>query len=98
MTPQGKYYLSEKFITQLKKAPESGMGYQVVSVRTKDEILYSNVLILGANEIGGIYGLKEMPFKSDDILDIQVTHLQKPPDFDQKKWFYVDRQKTQPGV
>lgn len=72
---------------------ESGMGYHVIKVTTKDGRHFENVLVINGNEISGIYGYKEFPFSEDEIINVEVTNLRRSKDFDQAKWLYLKRGK-----
>jgi hypothetical protein len=65
--------LSDKWAPILIATPETGMGYQVVSITTKDGSHYDQVLIEGGY-ITRIRGLAEIPFREDQIDTIAVTH------------------------
>ena len=62
--------LGKKWVELLVNLPESGMGYQRVLVRLKDgrnvqnAIVFNSELLEVPDEIP--------PFKSDDIVDVQV--------------------------
>jgi len=65
--------LSDRWAEVLTSQPETGMGYQIVSVRVKDGRLINNVTV-----VGGI--ISRLPatvsewFSDDEIEDIVVTH------------------------
>ncbi len=65
--------LSDRWAEVLTSQPETGMGYQIVSVRVKDGRLINNVTV-----VGGI--ISRLPatvsewFSDDEIKDIVVTH------------------------
>ena len=86
-----KYSLPEKFINQIAGQGETGMGFQVVSVTTKDNRKFKNVIVSGCTEIIGIYEQPSFPFQVDEIAEIKVTHRKDyPANFDQKKWFMIE--------
>lgn len=64
----------------LKRDAETGIGYQVVSVELKDGRSFDQVC---ASEgcIIEVRGYKEIPFASDDIASLRVTH---------KRWNFRD--------
>ena len=82
---------NKALIDKVVKSGESGMGYHIVTVTTKDVKRYDNVLVMNSDEIAGIYGYDKFPFCEDDIADIDVTHLKKPKDFNQQNWLYLKR-------
>ena len=62
-----------KFVTTLLFYPETELGYQICSV-TANGTTYDNVKIIHENEIRSIDGCDTIPFKSEDIQTITVTH------------------------
>ncbi|MGD0279773.1 MAG: hypothetical protein ABSC11_10755 [Smithella sp.] len=66
--------LSEKWVKELLSKSETGMGYQVVSIVTKNGNRFDQAVILQACLITGIKGLNDIPFKEDDISQIILTH------------------------
>jgi hypothetical protein len=65
--------LSSKGARELAGEPETGMGYQVVSVILKDGRRFDRVLVVGGciTKINDIEGL---PFTDEQIDTIVVTH------------------------
>lgn len=66
--------LPDDFSNFLKMQPETGMGYQIVTVYTMDGKWYERVLILNASEIATVDGKTDIPFNPSDIIRIVVTH------------------------
>lgn len=60
--------LSNKFIKQLQSMPESGMGYHIVNITTKNGLRYPNVKILNCDTIRHVVSIPV-----DDILTIEST-------------------------
>ncbi len=58
----------------LAKKPETGMGYQVVSVTLRDGRKIEDVAIIQSSEIGEVRGHPDVPFDPDDIASIELTH------------------------
>ena len=58
----------------LSKKPETGMGYQVVSVTLLDGQKIEDVAIIEARMIGEVRGHADVPFEPDDITNIELTH------------------------
>jgi hypothetical protein len=65
--------LSAKWAKELVSKPETGMGYQVVSIVLKDGKKYDQVVIV-EGQITKIRGLKDIPFNEDEISKIIITH------------------------
>jgi len=62
-----------RFADELRMKPETGMGYQIVSVILADGRRFDRVILVEGRitEIKGVLGI---PFSSGDILEIIVTH------------------------
>jgi hypothetical protein len=58
----------------LAKNPETGMGYQVVSVTLRDGRKIEDVAIIQSSEIAKVRGHREIPFEPNDIIDMKLTH------------------------
>jgi hypothetical protein len=58
----------------LVKKPETGMGYQVVSVTLRDGRKIQDVAIIQSSIIGEVRGYADVPFESDDITNLELTH------------------------
>lgn len=65
--------LSARWAKQLASKPETGMGYQVVSVVLKDGKRFEQVAVV-EGRITEIRGRKDIPFIEDEIAEIVVTH------------------------
>jgi len=65
--------LSNKWATVLASQRETGMGYQVVTIRLKDGRKFAGVTVVGG-VINRVAGAEAIPFAEGDIEDIVVTH------------------------
>jgi hypothetical protein len=65
--------LSSKWATELASKPETGMGYQVVSVILKSGRKFDQVAVVGGR-ITEIRRRKDIPFTEDQIAQILLTH------------------------
>lgn len=65
--------LSEKWATELASKPETGMGYQVVSVVLKDGRKFDQVAVV-EGKVTEIRGHKDIPFTEEQIARIVLTH------------------------
>jgi hypothetical protein len=65
--------LSPKWTKELMLMPETGMGYQVVTVTLKDGMRFDQVAVVEGC-MTQIRGCEDIPFTEDDILKIVVTH------------------------
>jgi hypothetical protein len=65
--------LSQRWAPTLLAQPETGMGYQVVSIVLKNGTRYDQVAI-ESGFITKIRGRSDIPFEDKDIAEIIVTH------------------------
>ena len=65
--------LSKEWINQLINKPETGMGYQIVSIVLSDGTKYDQVVV-DSGYITQIKGFEVIPFSEEDIQEIIVTH------------------------
>jgi uncharacterized lipoprotein YajG len=65
--------LSPKWAIELASKPETGMGYQVVSIVLKDGRKVDQVAVV-EGRITEIRGRQDIPFTKDQIAQIGVTH------------------------
>jgi len=64
-------HLSAKWAGILASQPESGMGYQIATIRLMDGSVVDDVTIVGG-VITGVGGRSEIPFEERDIATITV--------------------------
>jgi hypothetical protein len=65
--------LSTKWASELASKPETGMGYQVVSVVLQDGKRFDQVVVV-EGRITEIRGLRDIPFTEDQIARLILTH------------------------
>ena len=65
--------LSRKWIEQLRSQPETGMGYQVVTITLKDGRVFPQTVV-DSGYLTGIRGQAEIPFSVEAIAEIALTH------------------------
>jgi hypothetical protein len=65
--------LSQKWAAQLTSQPETGMGYQIVSVILKNGKRFDQAIV-DSGYITRVRGFAEVPFTEDEIQEIIVTH------------------------
>jgi hypothetical protein len=61
------------FVDYLKRASETGIGYQIVSVELRDGRSFDQVLT-SEGCIIEVRGYLEIPFASDDVASVSVNH------------------------
>ncbi len=65
--------LSKKWAAELASKPETGMGYQVVSIVLDDGRRFDQVAVV-EGQITEIRGRKDIPFSENEIAKIILTH------------------------
>lgn len=65
--------LSKKFIGELMSKPETGMGYQIVSVVLKNGKCFDQVVVV-EGRITQVRTYGDIPFTADEIAEIILTH------------------------
>lgn len=65
--------LSSKWTSELANKPETGMGYQVVTIVLKDGKKIDQVAVV-EGKITEIRGREDIPFTEDQIDQIILTH------------------------
>ena len=70
---QGPIRLSAYWTKQLVAQPETGMGYQIVTVKLRDGRKYKQTIV-DSGYITRVRGIDHIPFTEDDIAEIIVTH------------------------
>lgn len=66
--------LSEEWSRFLQAQPETGMGYQVVSVTLRDGRKIDDVAIVDGSIVAEVRGYEDVPFDPRDIAGIEMTH------------------------
>jgi hypothetical protein len=67
------FKLSDKWASELISKPETGMGYQVVSIVLKDGRRFDQVAVV-EGIIAEVRGHRDIPFTEDRIAQIILTH------------------------
>jgi hypothetical protein len=65
--------LSPKWAMELASKPETGMGYQVVSIVLRDGRRFDQVVVV-EGQITEIRGRKDIPFIENQIDQVILTH------------------------
>jgi hypothetical protein len=65
--------LSKKWAPILLAQPETGMGYQIVSVLLNDGRRFDRVIVVGGT-ITEVKGKSDIPFNEEEITEIKVTN------------------------
>ena len=72
--------IPSRFVDHLKRAAETGIGYQVISVELKDGRSFDQVAT-SEGYIIEVRGYEEIPFAPDDVASVSVNH---------KRWNFRD--------
>ena len=65
--------LPDRLARELASEPETGMGYQVVSVVLTDGRRFDQGVVV-EGQITEIRGLARVPFETDEISEVVLTH------------------------
>ena len=65
--------LPTQWTSELARTPETGMGYQVVTIVLKDGREFDHAVIVDGT-ITQIRNLEDIPFSADEIANIRLTH------------------------
>jgi predicted fused transcriptional regulator/phosphomethylpyrimidine kinase len=65
--------LSPKWVIELSSKPETGIGYQVISIVLKDGRRFDQVVVV-EGRITQIRGREDIPFTEDQIARMLLTH------------------------
>ena len=65
--------LPSKFLEDLRMKPETGMGYQIVSIILNDGRRFDRVVIV-EGRVTQVKGMDGIPFSPGDIREIILTH------------------------
>jgi hypothetical protein len=65
--------LPSQLVDHLKRAKETGIGYQVVSVELKDGRSFDQVAT-SEGCIIEVRGFKEIPFAADEVASVTINH------------------------
>jgi hypothetical protein len=80
--------IPERCLGHLKKGPETGIGYHVVSVTLQDGQTFDQVVV-SEGCIIEVRGHQGIPFSPDDVTDVNVTH---------KRWNFRDNSDSRTKV
>jgi hypothetical protein len=65
--------LPDRFGPQLVNLPESGMGYWIADIKTKNGEVFRGVVIVGG-VIVSVDRKQEVPFDPEEIVSFKITH------------------------
>ena len=65
--------IPSSFVDHLKRAGETGIGYQVVSVELRDGRNFDQV-VTSEGCVIEVRGYKEIPFSPDEVASVNVNH------------------------
>ena len=85
-----KRKLKQELAAKLRRYPETIKRGHLVSATLSDGQRVPNVFILDKKEVLGIYGVKEVLFKIEDIIDVEPVAMDQIPDFKSEEWLRLD--------
>jgi len=65
--------LPERWLVELAAMPETGMGYQIVSILLEDGSRYDQAVVI-EGQVTELRGSKTLPFTCEQIADVILTH------------------------
>lgn len=65
--------IPEKCLDQLKRGPETGIGYHIISVELEDGRRFDQV-VASEGCIIQVRGYKEIPFVPEEVVSVSVSH------------------------
>jgi hypothetical protein len=65
--------IPSSLVDHLKRAGETGIGYQVVSVELQDGRMFDQV-VTSEGHIIEVRGFEEIPFSAEEVASIDVNH------------------------
>lgn len=77
----------KKLTPTLKKGRWSG---HLMNVVLKDGRKFENIFIVNRSEILGIYGRQTLPFKANEIADLEPVAFENLIDFSEENWLRLD--------
>jgi len=66
--------LPPEISAKLAAMPESGMGYQIISVKMKNGHVFDRVVIVQSEVVTNVDGRDRVPFDPRDIATFELTH------------------------
>jgi len=75
---------------RLKKIPQTIRGGHLMTAILNDGRRIENVFIARKKVLLGVYNQQELTFQANDIIRLEPTNLENPPDFTQKGWLKFD--------
>lgn len=82
--------IPKEIVSALRRVPETIKGGHLVTAVLKDGRRIENVFIAKKKLILGIYDQEEFSFSGEDLAEIELVDLTRPPDFTQKTWLRLD--------
>jgi len=89
-----KRILEASLIQKLKRMPAtikkgSQAGHLVTAV-LRDGRRFENIFVANRSEVLGIYGHNNLPFETEEIIDLEPADLDKVPAFSESGWLRLD--------
>lgn len=85
-----KRLLKKDLVKKLRKFPEVIKQGHLVNAILTDGRKIDNVFVFDRREVLGVYGLKEVNFDLQDIVDLEPVSLDQLPAFKTEEWLRLD--------
>jgi hypothetical protein len=88
--PESERLLNDVLVKKIKKMPWTIKRGHLVTVTLKNSRHIDNVFVLDRQEVVGVYGYDNAPFRIEDIVDVIATGKDSLPNFETDKWLRFD--------
>lgn len=88
--PEPERLLNKDLVNKIKKMPWTIKRGHLVTVTLKNSQHVDNVFVLDRQEVVGVYGYENAPFRIVDIVDVRIPASDSLPNFETDKWLRFD--------
>ncbi len=88
--PESDRLLTERLVKKIKKIPWTIKRGHLLTVTLKNGQRVDNVFVLDRQDVVGVYGYKEAPFRAQDIVDVNAPTDDVLPAFETDQWLRFD--------
>ncbi len=85
-----KRLLSKPLVEKIKRFPETIRQGHLVTATLRDGKKIDHVFVFDKKDVLGVYGVKQLSFQIDEIVDIEPADLDRLPDFRTENWLRLD--------
>jgi len=90
LVDETKRQLTKDLSKKMKSWPEAIRRGHLVTAILRDGRRIENVFVLNRQVVLGVYGVKEMPFQTEHIQDLEPSDLDHIPNFKSEDWLRLD--------